>query len=535
MGRATLKVKMTTVALLHLFLLIAVASCMQRCPDNVLPIDPEEKDDRIVAECGTREYPRTSGKDLDNPDKQGNQRWPWTVAIFTDRKDGSPSGRRRRIFRTNAVLVPDSSNNDVYNGGGKIIFYNYSLTVGLRLEEPFLIRLYEFDRNKDEHWQANIKTEKYEPRSFLDFQLDAFLPTEDMAIAISKYDSEAKKWDLDKKIIQRCRNNQPCGTPKKKRVDWFPSANVVCLPTCQDMFPAGTRCWVAGFDNTAENKGLQQSQEVPLVDRETCQARLNEAGLTYQLKESEFCAGGEDGQEKVCDFNRGAGLYCESEEGHWTVVGIGTGCNHHQTYEGPTDIPDQVKKAPQIYLKVDSFLNHIIKYPTGTGVDEIDPVVKEPELPTGCIVTRQSDGQNVTCKFPFKFAGGLYYGCTSKTDPDGRVWCSTATDENDNHIGDQNLWGYCEEISTCYRNENLLKDNENALIIDKRIDEITRSDAENDCPCKSVGDPECARLKNLLSDMTNHLDKRLNHPVLVKGKKLLQELNCGSGQFRCCA
>ena len=118
---------MTTVpALLHLFLLITVASCQQSCPDNVLPIDPVKKGDQNVAECGTREW---------NPDerKQGNQRWPWTVAIVTDRKDGD--GNPRRIFLSNAVLVPDSSNNDVYLGGGKIIFYDYKKSIKLKADE----------------------------------------------------------------------------------------------------------------------------------------------------------------------------------------------------------------------------------------------------------------------------------------------------------------------------------------------------------------------------------------------------------------
>ena len=60
-----------------------------------------------------------------------------------------------------------------------------------------------------------------------------------------------------------------------------------------------------------------------------------------------------------------------------------------------------------------------------------------------CRTTSDSPSPNAPCSFPFKFQGKLRTGCITDTDPDGRLWCSTQTDDNFQHIPGQGFWGYC--------------------------------------------------------------------------------------------
>ena len=61
-----------------------------------------------------------------------------------------------------------------------------------------------------------------------------------------------------------------------------------------------------------------------------------------------------------------------------------------------------------------------------------------------CRTTSDSPSPNAPCSFPFKFQGKLRTGCITDTDPDGRLWCSTQTDDNFQHIPGQGFWGYCQ-------------------------------------------------------------------------------------------
>lgn len=45
------------------------------------------------------------------------------------------------------------------------------------------------------------------------------------------------------------------------------------------------------------------------------------------------------------------------------------------------------------------------------------------------------------CIFPFKFNEKIFFGCTKEYDPDGRLWCSTKVELNNEHIAGN--WGYC--------------------------------------------------------------------------------------------
>ncbi|CAL4063177.1 unnamed protein product, partial [Meganyctiphanes norvegica] len=49
-----------------------------------------------------------------------------------------------------------------------------------------------------------------------------------------------------------------------------------------------------------------------------------------------------------------------------------------------------------------------------------------------------------SCKFPFTYKGVSYRSCTKDGDPDGRLWCSTRTDRNGNHVGGGGHFTYCE-------------------------------------------------------------------------------------------
>ena len=50
------------------------------------------------------------------------------------------------------------------------------------------------------------------------------------------------------------------------------------------------------------------------------------------------------------------------------------------------------------------------------------------------------------CVFPFTYEGVVYTECT--TVGDDKPWCSTLTDQNGNHVGDQGKWGYCASNCT---------------------------------------------------------------------------------------
>ena len=47
------------------------------------------------------------------------------------------------------------------------------------------------------------------------------------------------------------------------------------------------------------------------------------------------------------------------------------------------------------------------------------------------------------CVFPFTNNGVTYNGCTTDNDPDGRNWCSVATDDAGVHL--KGSWGHCPQ------------------------------------------------------------------------------------------
>ena len=71
-----------------------------------------------------------------------------------------------------------------------------------------------------------------------------------------------------------------------------------------------------------------------------------------------------------------------------------------------------------------------------------------------CLTTQDSPSKNQACTFPFRFQGKLRYGCIRDADPDGKLWCSTKTDENLDHIKGQNFWGHCQQSNDCIDDAN---------------------------------------------------------------------------------
>nr|NP_001098368.1 enteropeptidase-1 [Oryzias latipes]BAF57203.1 enteropeptidase-1 [Oryzias latipes] len=101
----------------------------------------------------------------------------------------------------------------------------------------------------------------------------------------------------------------------------------VCLASEDQHFPAGRRCFIAGWGRDAEGGSLPdilQEAEVPLVDQDECQRLLPE----YTFTSSMLCAGYPEGGVDSCQGDSGGPLMC-LEDARWTLIGVtsfGVGC-----------------------------------------------------------------------------------------------------------------------------------------------------------------------------------------------------------------
>jgi len=73
--------------------------------------------------------------------------------------------------------------------------------------------------------------------------------------------------------------------------------------------------------------------------------------------------------------------------------------------------------------------------------------------PNNDCVTVSGGTVGVKCVFPFKYQGKEYKGCTVADASDGKLWCSTSTDSNGNHIGGRGFWGHCQ-TRNCQTDQN---------------------------------------------------------------------------------
>ena len=58
-------------------------------------------------------------------------------------------------------------------------------------------------------------------------------------------------------------------------------------------------------------------------------------------------------------------------------------------------------------------------------------------------LTNDGPAAGSACAFPFNFMGVSHTGCTT-IDGDPTPWCSTLTDENNDHVSGVGAWGYCD-------------------------------------------------------------------------------------------
>jgi len=104
------------------------------------------------------------------------------------------------------------------------------------------------------------------------------------------------------------------------------------------------------------------------------------------------------------------------------------------------------------------YLGKDIFGPINTGVTATPPMPPLPQSSPGkpCTVIEEKSQSEKKCQFPFIFKGRLFSACTTVTGTNdegeyehGTPWCSTKTDDNNNHISGQGVYGDCVEDSAC--------------------------------------------------------------------------------------
>ena len=161
------------------------------------------------------------------------------------------------------------------------------------------------------------------------------------------------------------------------------------------------------------------------------------------------------------------------------------------------------------------------------------------DLPNPASITCNvyATNKKTPCKFPFRFGGRIFYGCTTQFDEDGKAWCSTATNETHHHIEGIEAWGYCEE-EACPNDLNDHIGNENALkteqLMEKyQCDEEKKGIAIKDCKC--VDYTSCKSILDIVRQ-----SKQLRHQTVIKEKLLAyhRERVCTGGEddglVHCC-
>ena len=102
------------------------------------------------------------------------------------------------------------------------------------------------------------------------------------------------------------------------------------------------------------------------------------------------------------------------------------------------------------------------------------------QLTSSCEVRQQSNDQTTPCQFPFILGNTTYYGCTSHLDPEGKLWCSTKTNDQSEHIGQKSFWGYCLDPN-CPNDQQVKNE---ALEAETNLEKL-KIDNRNigECPC----------------------------------------------------
>lgn len=102
---------------------------------------------------------------------------------------------------------------------------------------------------------------------------------------------------------------------------------------------------------------------------------------------------------------------------------------------GPLDLKnDIISRATKNIIKNARSPNIFLR----TSINNVP--TPQPINPSECLTdSGRSTGKK--CIFPFKFNDKMFNGCTKEYDPDGKFWCSTNVDLNNEHVAGN--WGYC--------------------------------------------------------------------------------------------
>uniref|UniRef100_H2YF28 Peptidase S1 domain-containing protein n=1 Tax=Ciona savignyi TaxID=51511 RepID=H2YF28_CIOSA len=104
-----------------------------------------------------------------------------------------------------------------------------------------------------------------------------------------------------------------------------------CLPTSPNQFPAGQKCQIVGWGQTAFQSStpytrLLKEATVALISRTDCATRsVYGSSLTNNM----FCAGYMRGGVDTCQGDSGGPLLCQATNGRyyvWGIVSWGNGC-----------------------------------------------------------------------------------------------------------------------------------------------------------------------------------------------------------------
>ena len=68
---------------------------------------------------------------------------------------------------------------------------------------------------------------------------------------------------------------------------------------------------------------------------------------------------------------------------------------------------------------------------------------KQNDICSASCLTNDGPAAGSACVFPFNYMGVSHTGCTT-IDGDTTPWCSTMTDENNDHVSGVGAWGYCD-------------------------------------------------------------------------------------------
>ncbi|XP_063059639.1 transmembrane protease serine 13b [Engraulis encrasicolus] len=149
------------------------------------------------------------------------------------------------------------------------------------------------------------------------------------------YDSDSNDHDIA--LLKLTRSVAPSSTVQP-----------VCLPSYNQIFPSGTKCWTTGFGTTyhgqtSGSRSLMQV-DVDLISTADCN-RYNVYG--GQITNNMQCAGHLEGGKDSCQGDSGGPLVCE-DDGRWFLTGItswGEGCGQ--------------RNKPGVYANVNSLISWI--------------------------------------------------------------------------------------------------------------------------------------------------------------------------------